>query len=75
MFTRQFWLSATERAVKTGAQVLVVFLGADVVNAFAVDYQRAAGIALGGVVVSYLTSVVSAPAGEEGTPSLVGEEH
>jgi orotate phosphoribosyltransferase len=75
MFTRTFWLSASERALKTGAQVLVVFLGADVVNAFAVDYERAAGIALGGVVVSYLTSVVSAPAGDTGTPSLVGEDH
>jgi len=75
MFTRNFWLSATERALKTGAQVLVVFLGADVVNAFSVDYQRAAGIALGGVVVSYLSSVVSAPAGDDGTPSLVGENH
>lgn len=75
MFRGKFWVSATERAVKTGAQVLVVFLGADLVDAFAVDYRRAAGVAVGAVVVSLLTSVGSAPVGDQGTPSLVGEDH
>lgn len=76
MWTGLFWKAAAERAIKTAAQVVVTFLGADVVNAFAVDYERVAGIAAGAAVVSVLTSLVSAPAGPpeaKGTPSLVGE--
>lgn len=76
MFSRLFWAAAAERAVKTAAQVIVAFAGADAVNAFSVDYERAAGLALGAAVVSVLTSIVSAPAGPveaKGTPSLVGE--
>jgi len=71
MWTTSFWKSAVERAVKTAAQVTVAFLGADVVNAFSVDYQRVAGIALGAAVVSILTSVASAGVGPENSPSLV----
>jgi ABC-type enterochelin transport system permease subunit len=73
MFTALFWAATGERALKTAAQVVVAFFGADVVNAFSVDYSRVAGIALGAAVVSVLTSIISAPVGEKGTPSLVGE--
>lgn len=76
MFKRKFWPAAAERAIKTAAQVLVAFLGADVVDAFSVDYGRAGGIAAGAAIVSLLTSIASAPAGDaeaKGTPSLVGE--
>lgn len=76
MFTTLFWLATGERSLKTAAQVVVTFLGADVVNAFSVDYTRVAGIALGAAVVSVLTSIISAPVGDseaKGTPSLVGE--
>ena len=71
-----FWLATAERSLKTAAQVVLTFLGADAVNAFSVDYGHVAGIAVGAAVVSVLTSIVSAPVGDEdakGTPSLVGE--
>lgn len=75
MWTTAFWSAATERAVKTAAQVTVTFLGADALNVFSVDYQRVAGIAVGAAVVSVLTSVASSGVGPaKGTPSLVGEE-
>lgn len=76
MFTAFFWLAAGERAIKTAAQVVVTFLGADLIDAFAVDYTRVLGIALGAAGLSVLTSLISAPAGPDdakGTPSLVGE--
>lgn len=78
MWSRKFWRATGERALKTAAQVVVAFAGADVVNAFSVDYGRAAGLALGAAGLSVLTSIMSAPvAGErdeaKGTPSLVGE--
>jgi hypothetical protein len=74
MFTAQFWMSAGERSVKTAAQVLIVFLGADLTDVFGVDWRRAAGIAVGAALVSVLTSLASSQVGEsKGTPSLVGE--
>jgi hypothetical protein len=66
-----FWLATAERAVKTFAQVEVAFLGADLVDAFSVHWTRAAGIGLGALVASVLTSVASAPVGPQGSPSLV----
>lgn len=74
MRTAEFWLAAAERAAKTAAQVAVTFVGADLLNAFAVDYERVAGLALGAALVSVLTSVASAQVGPKGTPSLVGEQ-
>ena len=57
MTSGAFWKAAAERAVKTAAQVVLAFLGADVFNAFNVDYERAAGLALGAAGVSMLTSL------------------
>jgi hypothetical protein len=71
MTRTKFWKDAAERATKTAAQVLVTFLGADLVDVLAVDWKRAAGIAAGAAVVSLLTSVASANVGESGTASLV----
>ncbi len=66
-----FWKDAAERAVKTVAQVLLTYLGADVVNLIGVDYETAAGIAAGAALVSLLTSVASFSAGDRRTASLV----
>jgi ABC-type lipoprotein release transport system permease subunit len=60
MFTKSFWLDAAERAVKTFAQALLaVFLvaGTTVLNA---DWEQAFAVAGTAVLVSLLTSVVSA---------------
>lgn len=75
MFTKSFWKLATERAVKTAGQAVIgALLLSDTgpVNAFSLDYELAAGVALGGALLSYLTSLVSANVGgSKDDPSVV----
>lgn len=82
MFTRKFWKAATERALKSGAQFVALTIGGgaiagaagnETVNAFLLDYPTLGGVFLGGALVSYLTSVISAPVGGDG-PSLTSAE-
>lgn len=72
MFTRKFWKLATERAVKTGAQAVVLGIGSaasfDAVHA---DWEYLGSMALGGAVLSYLTSLITAEAGPDNDPSAV----
>jgi hypothetical protein len=70
MFTTAFWKSAAERASKTAAQAAILVLGADQLDAFAADWGDVASFAVGGAVLSLLTSIVSAPFASEGTPAL-----
>lgn len=71
--SKQFWSETAERAVKTGAQAVLLALGADVgFNLFQVDVYTAGGAFLGGVFLSVLTSLISGTATKEDTPSLVG---
>lgn len=74
MWTRAFWKATAERAVKTGAQsVLTVYFVGDVaLNAFQADWGNMAGIGLGGVVFSVLTSLASAV--HDGNPSATNAE-
>lgn len=76
MFTRVFWTATAERAVKSAAQALIVYFGGDVAfNAWQADWPAAGGIASGAVVLSVLTSLVSAKlSGDENSPSLVSSE-
>lgn len=73
MFSKTWLFDALERAAKTAAQFVLVALGQDVggIDLFAVDFENLAGLALGGAVVSLLTSVVSAPVGGNETASVV----
>jgi hypothetical protein len=68
---KTFWVEAVERATKTAAQAAVLVIGADQINAFALNWGDLAGFAAGGFVLSLLTSVASAPFGPEDDPSLV----
>lgn len=54
--TKTFWTGTAERAIKTGAQtaVSVLTVGASI---WSMDLAQAAGIALGGVLLSILTSL------------------
>lgn len=82
MFSIKFWLAASERAAKTFAQAAVLAIlgtgmmaASDVtVNAFTVDWLAVLGFAVGGAILSYLTSVISAPMGKNFGPSLADEE-
>jgi hypothetical protein len=74
MFTTLFWKEATERAVKTFAQFIVTLGTAQALNVFTLDWQTTIGIGLGGMLLSYATSIISANIGpDKGTPSLVKE--
>lgn len=73
MWTRTWWKDATERAVKSGAQAVVLSwaLGDQLLNALAIDWQAAAGFAAGGALLSYLTSLASMLRGSASSASLV----
>jgi hypothetical protein len=72
MFTLLFWKQAAERAIKSAAQaVLGLLVGAQAFNAWDADWKKAAGVALGGAILSVLTSLASAGVGRSGSPSLV----
>ena len=75
MFTREFWLEASERALKTFAQTLLAMVGAvSVFDVLSADWQTLIGVSLGAALLSYLTSIVSAEIGDYGKPSLVARK-
>ena len=74
MFSKQFWIAATERAAKTFAQTFLALAGAQVFNVITADWAGLLGISAGAAVLSYMMSLVSAEIGDKGTPSLVKEE-
>ncbi len=74
LLTGAFWSGCFERACKTVAQALLALLTADAATSVLnVDFRMAAGIALTAGLVSVLTSVVSAPFGPPGSPSMVND--
>jgi Putative lactococcus lactis phage r1t holin len=74
IYTKDFWVQATERAIKTFAQFIVVLFTAEAFDMLTLDWQQTGLAALAGVVVSYATSIVSANIGEKGSPSLVSDK-
>lgn len=75
MLSARFWLSALERALKSAAQVLLVIwpISDATLGLVDVDWKKSLSIAAMAAVASVLTSLVSAPVGPDGSPSLVGE--
>lgn len=73
LFTRKFWVDAAERAIKTVAQTALAtwFVDAAPKVDQAITLETAVWIVGGAAVFSVLTSIVSAPFGEQGTASLV----
>ena len=76
MFTFEFWKAATERAIKTAAQSLIlVWPVADgALNLWQIDPAEAVGVAVGGALLSLLTSLASGRVGDRGSPSLSRSE-
>jgi hypothetical protein len=71
MFTKLFWLDATERAIKTAAQAGLLSVGAsEAFNLFTLDVRTFAGFMLGGAFLSLLSSVASAAKSGTDTASL-----
>lgn len=76
MLTSAFWIGLADRAIKSFAQALLLLWGADQgLNILQVDFKGALGVALGAVVLSVLTSFISAPVGENGTTSFLPGGH
>ena len=72
MWNKPFWINTAERAIKTAAQAVILGLGlGEGFNAFAVDWQLGAGFALGGFILSALTSIASSRVGYKGSQSLL----
>jgi hypothetical protein len=71
MFSAIFWKQAVERAVKSAAQALIGLWIGEGFNAWTIDVKLASGVAGGAALLSVLTSVVSLPLGQQGSPSLV----
>lgn len=70
--TSRWIVEAVERATKTAAQSALLIIGADQLDALSADWRNVAGFALGGFVLSVLTSLASMPFGPEGdSPSVV----
>lgn len=74
MFSSAFWKQSTERAVKTLAQFIVTLGAAGAFNVLQIDWQTTIGLALGGMLLSYATSIISSEFTDKRTPSLVNEE-
>lgn len=74
MFTRAFWSAVLERALKTAAQSAVLVIGAAQFDALAVSWPEVGGFALGGFVLSVLTSVGSDAVSDRPGPSLTDAE-
>jgi len=73
MKTAKFWWETLDRAIKTGAQdIIKVFGAAEILSLAGVNWGEILGFAGVGVALSILTSIVSAPFGEEDSPTLLG---
>lgn len=75
MWTAEFWKGAGERAIKTLAQTMLALwvVGDRMMNVYEVDWMHSLGIGAGALIVSLLTSLLSAGVGPQGTPSLVDD--
>jgi len=73
MFTKKFWIEASERALKTLAQTFLSLTAAtNVFDALTADWQTLVGASLGAALLSYATSIVSVNLGpKKDSPSLV----
>lgn len=70
-FGRNFWRQSAERAVKTAAQAVALAIGGDVANVLHVGPGVFVSAAVGGFVLSLVTSVATAPVGQPNDPSAV----
>ena len=60
MFTREFWVGAAERALKTVAQSVVAVLGVGAVGILSVDWVQTLSVAAAAGLASILTSIADA---------------
>ena len=72
MWTKKFWTSALERAIKSTAQAAAALLAGDGMGILEIDWMAIGSVSVLAGVLSVLTSVASAPVGgDKESPSLV----
>lgn len=71
MWTRTFWQAAAERSFKTFAQAILALLTGDGLDLLDVNWGDVLGVGTLAALASILTSIVSAPFGPVGSPSVV----
>lgn len=71
MWTRRFWIDATERAIRTGAQMLIGLSAGAALNVLVIDWVGFVGLILGAMLLSYATSLVSTELTKSSSASLV----
>ena len=74
IWSKDFWKDATERAIKTFAQVILTLGAAGALNAFQVDWWTVLGVGIGATLLSYASSIVTAEIRKTDTASLVKPE-
>lgn len=67
--TSQFVKDALERAIKTFAETLLAYFGADAFDVLNANWPNALSVAAGATVLSVLLSVASLKIGNSGTAS------
>lgn len=60
LWTREFWVGATERAVKTVAQTIVAVVGVAGTGLLSVDWVQTLSVAAAAGLASVLTSIADA---------------
>lgn len=71
MFTTAWWKAAGARALRTGAQVLLVAIGADGSGIVHIDFGGTAALVGGSVIASLLNSIIAPPV--ESKPEVTKE--
>lgn len=72
MFTWRFWRETIERGVKSGAQAVVLALGAsEGLNLFEMDFLILVGAYGAGALLSVLTSLATVRVGASDSPSAI----
>jgi hypothetical protein len=68
---KAFWKAALERAIKSAAQAEIgAGLLAGPFDVLHFDWQLGLGVAVGGALLSFLTSIISLPVGPADSPSV-----
>lgn len=72
MMSWRFWRETIERGVKSGAQAVILALGAsEGLDLFTMDFGLLVGAAGAGALLSVLTSLATVGVGASGSPSAI----
>ena len=74
MWTKEFWKTSLERAIRTLAQVLLSMIVVGETGFLDVDWVQALSVAGLAAVASVLMSIGATGIGDKGTASLVRED-